>query len=202
MELDRLCDAFAAAFARADALRPVWTSRTGRIYQPGLGPHAEDAAVALVLHELRRDPAMETIEFGQFLPYPESARQRCDLWIGKPVEWAVEVKMARFRGDNGKPDDTSLKDLLSPYESDRSALTDCLKLARAGFLSRCAVLIYGFDYEDRPLEPAIAAFEILAQARVNLGRRVQRDMGRLVHPVHTSGTLFAWEIGPTPRSDP
>ena len=30
------------------------------------------------------------------------------IWIGEPVEWVIEVKMARFRGNNGKPDDTTV----------------------------------------------------------------------------------------------
>jgi hypothetical protein len=110
------------------------------------------------------------------------------------VAWAIEVKMARFRGDNGKPDDTSLKDLLSPYEADRSALTDTVKLARAGFGGRTAVLIYGFDYPDRPLDPAIAAFETLARERVALGERIAAALPRLVHPVHANGRVFGWEV--------
>ena len=43
---------------------------------------------------------------------------------GEPHEWVVEVKMGRFLGDNGKPDDTGVKDLLSPFRADRSALSD------------------------------------------------------------------------------
>jgi hypothetical protein len=169
--LDRFVDDVAAAFTKADGYRPVWTSRTGRQYQAGIGPHGEDAAVALMLTELRRIAPYESVTCGQFVPYPDAPRQRCDIWLGHPTEWAIEVKMARFKGDNGKQDDTALKDLLSPYESDRSALTDTVKLARSGFPSRMAMLIYGFEFDDRPLEPVIAAFEILARERVKLGRR-------------------------------
>ena len=76
--------------------------------------------------------------------------------MGQPYEWVVEVKMARLRGDNGKPDDTAIKDIISPYQSDRSALADCTKLANAEFNCRKAIVIYGFDYPDRPLDPVIA----------------------------------------------
>ena len=54
--------------------------------------------------------------------------------------------MARFKGDNGKPDDTALKDILSPYESDRSAVTDTMKLGAAAVAVRKAILIYGFEF--------------------------------------------------------
>jgi hypothetical protein len=131
--LEEIVGAFATAFMRTDARRPRWTSRTGRQYQAGLGPHAEDAAVALVLAEMRDADALPGVVCGQALAYPGVGRRRCDVWVGEPTEWAIEVKMARFRGDNGRPDDMAIKDILSPYESDRSALTDTTKLATAGF---------------------------------------------------------------------
>lgn len=195
VELPDLVTDVAAAFAAADSTRPVWVSqRSGKAYSPGIGPHAENAAVALMLSSLRSNPRYSAMATGQFLPYPYSPRQKCDLWIGEPPNWAIEVKMARFRGDNGKPDDTALKDLLSPYDADRSALTDALKLARSHLASRKAVLIYGFEYPDRPLEPAIDAFETLARRKVTLGRRCQAAMGPLVHPVHADGIVYGWEI--------
>jgi len=56
--------------------------------------------------------------------------QKRDVWIGEPLEYAIEIKMARFVGDNGRVDDTAVKDLLSPYPGDRSAVTDCAKARR------------------------------------------------------------------------
>jgi len=112
---------FAESFQEADAARPVWISRSGRTYQPGLGPHAEDAAVRLTLACATAAGRFGGGPAGQSLPYPGASREKADLWIGDPPEWVIEVKMARFFGDNGKPDDTAIKDLLSPYESDRSA---------------------------------------------------------------------------------
>jgi hypothetical protein len=125
--------------------------------------------------------------------YPDS-KQTCDWLLGDPTEWAVEIKMARPNGDNGKPDDTAIKDILSPFNADRSAVTDCTKLAESSVAPRRAMLIYGFDDSRRPLNDMIAAFELLARARVHLGERVQVQLGHLVHPVHRSGSVFAWEI--------
>ena len=102
--------------------------------------------------------------------------------------------MARFRGDNGKPADEMLMHLISPYEEDRSALTDCLKLASSGLPGRLAILIYGFDYDDKPLDPAILAFEDLARLRVGLGERNSASFSGLIHPVHRRGRVFAWEV--------
>ena len=103
MELASFVSDFAVAMTRADERAPVHVSRTGRAYRPGIGPHSEDRAVRLTLDELRRMPEYAETPSGQALPYPRAPRQRCDVWIGQPVEWAIEVKMARFEGDNGGP---------------------------------------------------------------------------------------------------
>jgi hypothetical protein len=58
-------------------------------------------------------------------------------------------------GDNGKPNDNMLMHILSPYPKHRSALTDCQKLVGSGFEEAYALLIYGYDYDDWPMEPGI-----------------------------------------------
>ncbi len=102
--------------------------------------------------------------------------------------------MARFYGDNNKPDDTSLKDLLSPFDVDRSALTDCTKLVAADGPGRRAIVIYGFNAPSRPVALAIEAFEVLAARSVKLGPRIPEPFSGLVHPVHQNGAVFGWEI--------
>ena len=130
------------------------------------------------------------------VPYSGVSRQKCDLCIGTEPnwEWAVEVKMLRLMGDNGKPNDNMLMHILSPYPNDRSALTDCRKLLDSGLNGRKAVLIYGFDYPSLPMDPAIEAFETLARLRVNLGERRVAAYDDLIHPVHRAGRVFGWGI--------
>lgn len=133
VSLEEIVRGFAAAFARVDAGAPVWTTSKGHAYQPGVGPHPENAAVALVLAELAQDPTWPPVPCGQFVPYPNQKGQVCDMWVGQPAEWLVEVKMARLRGDNGKPDDMTIKKVISPYARDHSAVTDATKLAESEF---------------------------------------------------------------------
>jgi hypothetical protein len=99
------------------------------------------------------------------VPYPNAPRQKCDLLVASSDgrTWAIEVKMLRFMGDNGKPNDNMLMHILSPYPRHRSALTDCQKLVGSGFEEPYALLIYGYDYDDWPMEPAVEAFEQLAR---------------------------------------
>jgi hypothetical protein len=198
LELKDLVHDIAASIKRIDARRPQAANvRTGVLYQPGIGPHPETQAVNLIvteLAELASDRYSKRLQIG--VPYP-MGRQKCDLCIGDPVSWnwAVEIKMLRLMGDNGKPNDNMLMHILSPYPNDRSALTDCLKLANSGLAGRKAVVIYGFDYPGRPMDPAIEAFEVLAARWVSLIDRAVGSYNDLVHPVHTEGRVFGWEVG-------
>ena len=103
--------------------------------------------------------------------------------------------MLRMFGDNGKLNDNMLMHVLSPYPAHRSALTDCEKLAQSNQPSRKAIVIYGYDYNDWPMDPAIEAFETLASERVILGDQHAAAYDHLMHPVHQQGRVFAWEIG-------
>jgi hypothetical protein len=67
-------------------------------------------------------------------------------------------------------------------------------LLESGFTGRKATLIYGFDHDDWPLDPAIDAFEQLARRRVELAGRIMARFDGLVHPVHARGRVFGWEI--------
>ena len=53
ISLAKLVDDFSAAIQRADARHPQAVgSRTGRPYQPGIGPHTESQTIGLVMNEL------------------------------------------------------------------------------------------------------------------------------------------------------
>ena len=198
LELEQLVSDIGAAIRRIDSRRPqASNARTGAAYQPGIGPHPETQAVALIVAELSSiNPERYARQLYTDIPYQGLSRQKCDLCCGTPgnFDWAVEIKMLRLMGDNGKPNDNMLMHILSPYPADRSALTDCSKLLTAGLGRRKAVVIYGFDYPDLPMDPAIEAFELLARARVQLGPRASAAYADLVHPVHQAGRVFGWEI--------
>ena len=125
--------------------------------------------------------------------YPTGG-QTCDLAVGELPDWAIEVKLARVGRDNGTYEDAAIKKILSPYADDRSAVTDCVKLARSGFAGRRAVLIYGFEMIGRPLLWLIEAFEAVAARHAELGIRNEAPLRDLVHPVFASGGVFAWEV--------
>jgi hypothetical protein len=200
LELQQIIEDVAVCIKRVDERRPTATNARTRVsYQPGIGPHPETAAVLLIakeLVELRPERYRNRVSLG--VSYPSSPREKCDLCLGTTPawDWAVEVKMLRLMGDNGKPNDNMLMHILSPYPTHRSALTDCSKLLRSGLLGRKAITIYGFDYPGWPTDPAIDAFETLARDEVVLGVRVEASFQGLVHQVHERGRVFGWEIQP------
>lgn len=76
---------FAEALRLVDADCPQHTTTKGRAYQPGIGPHPEDAAVKLILDRMRLlHPGVYGNARAQ-VPYPNS-KQKCDLVFGKPPE--------------------------------------------------------------------------------------------------------------------
>jgi hypothetical protein len=108
--------------------------------------------------------------------------------------WSKSAIQSGKLGDNGKPNDNMLMHILSPYPQHRSALTDCLKLSRAGFGGPSAVVIVGYGYADMPLEPAIGAFEALARTMVDLGTRSEAAFSGLRHPMHREGAVIGWMV--------
>lgn len=193
---NRLVSDVAGAIEALDRTGPVWRSaRTGKAYQPGIGPHPETEVVRMVARWLAEQDPTRYGDHTLGAPYPIGARQKCDWVLGDPVRLAIEVKMLRLMGDNGKPNDNMLMHLLSPYPAHRSALTDCSKLLSSGFPGTKAVLIYGFDYPGWPMDPAIEAFERLAGSEVALSERAEAPITGLVHPVHQAGRVFCWELG-------
>ena len=189
---------FAASIKNIDSRSPRATSsRSGKTYQAGIGPHSETAVVALVSEELATvNPERYQSRVCLGVSYPGKHRQKCDLCFGvRPQwEWSVEVKLLRMMGDNGKPNDNMISHILSPYPVFRSALTDCSKLATASLAGRKAILIYGFDYQQFPMNDVIDSFELLAKARVRLSERYWAPFSDLVHPIHRAGQVFGWEI--------
>ena len=121
---------------------------------------------------------------------------KCDLCFGKNLnwEWVIEIKMFRILGDNGKTNDNILMHILSPYPKHRSALTDCKKLLVSGFEAKKAILIYGYESEEWPIDIAIDAFEKLAKSEVTLSARFTSAFTNLIHPVHRESKVYAWEI--------
>ena len=190
--MDEFVRSFAHGMKVADGLGlQAVSTRSGKSYQPGIGPHSEPETIRLSLAHCG-DPLLESAS--REVPYGAVPRNRCDVVIAPPSAWAIEVKMLRLMRDNGKPEDNALMHILSPYSAHRSAVTDCSKLLDSGFEGRKGIVIFGYDYDEWPMDPVIRAFETLASRIVGMKMAVPSTVPDLIHPVHRAGRVFGWEI--------
>jgi hypothetical protein len=190
MELSTLVANFASALREVDATSPVGSS--GR-FKPGCGPLTESEVTRLILRWLgERNPIYGRAAATR---YP-GGHTECDFVL--PGKWAVEVKLARPFGDNGKPAERWSENLLYPYPGNTSSLGDALKLLASEFTERKAVLVIGYEHTPPkiPLEPAVRGFELLASSvlGLNLSSRQQVTVTGLVHPCHQQATVYGWEV--------
>lgn len=148
----------------------------------------------LLVKELRRQRP-DTYSACSPRGYPGS-RNTCDIVI--PSSWAMEVKLARPFGDNGKPAERWSENLLYPYPGNTSSIGDCLKLLDSGFSERNGILVLGYEHTPPkiPLEPAIRGFEILAKEvmGIHLSSRAEELVVGLCHDFHQQVRVYGWEV--------
>ncbi len=172
----------------ADVLKSIDSSRVPfKNFQPGVGPYGEPQLVKLVAGGLNG-----------ISRYGGSAKtmRTPDLLI--EGHWALEIKIARPFGDNGKSAENWSVNLLHPYGGNTSLLGDCLKLQAISRSERKGVIAVGYEHDpiQVTLEPLWKAFEVVAAAVLNiqLGSRIEAKRDGLVHPVHQRLVVVGWEI--------
>jgi hypothetical protein len=115
-----------------------------------------------------------------------------------PGQWAIEVKLVRPFGDNGKQAENWSVNLLHPYEGNVSLIGDCLKLQRLGGVESKGVLVIGYEHTPPkiPLAPLLDAFELVTTevVGVRIGPRIQVVRSGLCHPVHQQLLFASWEV--------
>ena len=158
-----------------------------REFQPGVGPFGEPQLVKHIAAHLNT-----------LMKYGGCVRtKRCpDLLI--PNEWAIEVKITRPYGDNGKEAENWSVNLLHPYRGNTSSIGDCYKLLSLTTPERKAVLVVGYEHAPAKIDltPLVKSFESIATyvSGIKLGPRIEKCCEGLIHPVHQTAKLFAWEV--------
>jgi hypothetical protein len=112
--------------------------------------------------------------------------------------WALEIKIARPFGDNGKRAENWSVNLLHPYPGNTSLFGDCLKLRSLECQEQKAVLAIGYEHDPPQisLEPLARSFEVVATQvlSIQLGRRMSAVRTGLIHPVHQRLTVMGWTV--------
>jgi hypothetical protein len=158
-----------------------------RKFKQGVGPYGEPQLLKRISEILNS----KNIYQGKV-----ETRRTPDLVI--KGSWALEFKIVRPFGDNGKEAEDWSVNLIHPYEGNVSALGDCIKLLNLNIPEKKAVLVIGYEHDPPKIriQPLVESFEILAEKimKVKLGARETENRKNLVHPVHQQSTVYAWEV--------
>ncbi|PZC47335.1 MAG: hypothetical protein C1O27_001282 [Chloroflexi bacterium] len=158
-----------------------------RSFHPGVGPYGEPQLVKQVAMLLDSMPAYS----GRI-----STQRTPDLLIRD--YWAIEVKITRPFGDNGKEAENWSVNLLHPYRGNVSSVGDSYKLGELGCSERLAVVVVGYEHSPPliDLTPLVDSFEAIARyvVGIRLSDRTESYRGVLAHPVHQALRVFGWEV--------
>lgn len=169
-------------------------------WQAGIGPFEEDRQV-----EMLRDAVEDNTSYSiqTEMPYFDG-EQRVDLFIeSEKTAIPVEVKLLRFRYDNGNIDPNSFAKVFSPFpeRTTSTLLTDTQKLYEAGFDENGGLLGLYYEPEDESYErmspKAVAekfALDVDYWYDFGVETRNVAHFDGLRHPVHQQGAVITWEI--------
>jgi len=184
MNLPEVVNDIADAIVRIDL-----SGQPFRNFQAGVGPYGEPQLVRILAAELNRLPKYRN---------SVQTKRTPDLLI--PNEWAIEFKIARPFGDNGKEAENWSVNLLHPYAGNVSSLGDCFKLISYSGPERRAALVIGYEHVPPKIDltPLVNSFEVIAKQvlAIDISERVETRREGLRHPVHACVRLFAWEVAP------
>ena len=156
-------------------------------FRPGVGPYGEPQLLKLIADYLNHLPKYKSRVVTKRTP---------DLLI--PGEWALEFKIARPFGDNGKEAENWSVNLLHPYPGNISTIGDCYKLAELKGPERKAVSVIGYEHSPPKIDitPLIDSFEVIARkvTDIKLSQRIEMKRDGLIHPIHQSVRIFVWEV--------
>jgi len=157
-------------------------------FRPGVGPYGEPQLVKLVAQSLNKLPIYGGCAKTMRAP---------DLLL--EGQWALEIKLVRPFGDNGKAAENWSVNILHPYPGNTSLLGDCLKLRAMNRLERKGVIAIGYEHDPAQisLEPLWKAFETVADIvlKIKLGARAEASQRDLIHPIHQRVVVVGWEVG-------
>lgn len=116
--------------------------------------------------------------------------------VGPYGEPQLVGRIAKFL--NGKEAENWSVNLLHPYPGNVSTIGDCYKLLGLEGPERKAVVVIGYEHVPPriSLTPLVESFEVLAKhvASMELSPRIETHIEDLIHPIHQSVRIFAWQV--------
>jgi hypothetical protein len=179
MEYNQIVEIIADILKVFDAERPVH-----KTFNPGIGPFGEPQIVKIISQRLTG------------LGIRAKTKREPDLEIQN--EWAIEFKIVRPFGDNGKEAENWSVNMLHPYPGNVSLISDALKLIRLDGYIKKGLFVIGYEHDPTriSLDPLIKSFELIATnvMDIKLGERIEQRRCNLVHPEHQVLRCMGWEL--------
>jgi len=169
----------------ADILKQLDSERpVHKAFQPGIGPFGEPQIVGLI-----RDRLLAQGLSAQTKRTPDLVVQH---------DWAIEFKIVRPFGDNGREAENWSVNMLHPYAGNVSLIGDAIKLSALDSYRSKGLFVIGYEHNPAriPLDPLIEAFELVARQvmRLALGERIDECREGLVHPEHQVLRCIGWQL--------
>jgi hypothetical protein len=169
-----------------------WIDNSGipfRNYQPGVGPYGEPQVVRKIFEYLRE----------KYPKYYKSAKTKRVPDVLIPNHWALEFKIVRPFGDNGKEAEHWSQNLIHPYEGNVSSVGDAIKLLKSDLVERKGIIVIAYEHSPPKIQVdvLVKCFEYIARKIIDipLGDRNTAKVKNLVHPIHQQCTIYGWELG-------
>jgi hypothetical protein len=159
MKYHEIVNAIADILKQYDTERPIH-----KAFQPGIGPFGEPQIVSLIAQRLiARDIEART-------------RRTPDLIIQE--EWAIEFKIVRPYGDNGREAENWSVNMLHLYAGNISLVGDAIKLSKLDKYSHKGLFVIGFEHFPAKisLDPLFDSFELIARQvmKITLSDRIEQ----------------------------
>jgi hypothetical protein len=172
----------------ADALFQIDATRACfRDFQPGVGPFGEPQLVKVLAAQLNLLPT-----------YAGSAQTKRSPDLLIRDKWAIEIKITRPFGDNGREAEDWSVNLLHPYPGNTSSIGDCYKLLKYQGSERRVVMVIGYEHNPPKIDLTclIDSFQAIAAnvLKIRLSDAVHQRRAGLVHPTHQALRVYAWEV--------
>jgi len=157
-----------------------------KAFHAGIGPFGEPQIVSAIAQRLSARGI------------PAQTRRTPDLELQQ--EWAVEFKIVRPFGDNGREAENWSVNMLHPYAGNVSLIGDAIKLSNIDHYRHKGLFVIGFEHSPAKisLDPLINSFELIARQVMNiaLSERIQEKRDGLVHPEHQVLRCIGWQLFP------
>jgi hypothetical protein len=157
-------------------------------FKPGIGPFGEPQLIKTLATRLSG------------IGYTAKTRRTPDLEIGK--RFAIECKIVRPFGDNGREAENWSVNLLHPYPGNVSLIGDAFKLVALTEYEHRLLCAICFEHETAviPVEPLLASFEAILSnvLKVRVSQRHLEVRRGLVHPTHQVLKCAVWAVMPGP----